>query len=135
MKMYFSKFSTLGFKLQLFLRYRRFFLQKFSQVDIFCNNLIFWIFSSKKFFLRKYALTAKYLKAENLPVIIFEKFKISDFLQNQNIIFDGSNLLTVKEAIAGWRVARPSHDLQKFYRNPYFKIYKKFQLSNQQQLK
>ena len=80
-------------------------------------------------------MTAKHLKTDNLPVIIFEKFKISDFLQNQNIIFDGSNLLTVKKAIAGWRVARPSHDLQKFYRNPDFKIYKKFELSNQQQLK
>jgi len=44
-------------------------------------------------------LTAKYLKAENLPVIIFEKFKISDFLKNQNIIFDGSNLLTVKKPL------------------------------------
>ena len=68
-------------------------------------------------------MTAKYLKAENLPVIIFEKFKISDFLQNQNIIFDGSNLLTVKNAVACWRVGRP-YDLQKFYRNPDLKIYK-----------
>ena len=112
-KMYFSKFSTLGFKLQLFLRYRRFFLQKFSQVDIFCNNLIFWIFSSKKFFLPKHALTAKYLKAENLPVIVFEKFKISDFLQNQNIIFDGSNLLTVKKPL----LVEELEDLLMIYKN------------------
>merc|ERR1712227_594489 len=70
-KMYFSKFSTLGFKLQLFLRFGRFFLQQFDILNIFF----------KKFFLRKYALTAKFLIAENLPVIVFEKFKISDFFK------------------------------------------------------
>jgi len=79
-------------------------------------------------------LTAKYLKAENLPVIIFEKFKISDFLKNQNIIFDGSNLLTVKKPL----LVGEFEDLmiyKEFYESPNFKIYKKFRLSNQQQPK
>jgi len=71
----------------------------------------------KKYFSSKICVDRKYLKAENLPVIIFEKFKISDFLKNQNIIFDGSNLLTVKKPL----LVGEFEDLmiyKKFYRSP-----------------
>jgi len=99
MKMYFSKFFRLWvLSCSYFCGSAVFFCKNFPK-SIFLPQFDILNIFFKKFFLRKYALTAKYLKAENLPVIIFEKFKISDLLKNQNIIFDDSNLLTVKKPL------------------------------------